>query len=277
MSPYALPGGRVLIAFSGGRSSAYMLHKILEANGTLPDRVIVSFQNTGREMPETLDFVHECGQRWGVPIVWLEYGPNSSFSIVSRETANETGAPFEALIRAKRFLPNQQARFCTAELKVRTAKRYLVALGWKHWTTATGIRADEQRRLNKAPPRDRWTVWNPLAAAGVTKAEVTAFWASSPFDLRLVNVNGKTPDGNCDGCFLKSEAAVARLAIEHPPRHAWWEDMESLAASFTTGTGATFSKRYSRREMRRFIESQGVLALDAPAALCQTDDGECFE
>lgn len=30
-SPYALPEGSVAIAFSGGRTSAYMLHQIIEA------------------------------------------------------------------------------------------------------------------------------------------------------------------------------------------------------------------------------------------------------
>jgi len=36
-SPYILPPGNVQIAFSGGRTSAYMLHHILEANGGLPE------------------------------------------------------------------------------------------------------------------------------------------------------------------------------------------------------------------------------------------------
>jgi 3'-phosphoadenosine 5'-phosphosulfate sulfotransferase (PAPS reductase)/FAD synthetase len=273
---YALPEGNVQIAFSGGRSSAYMLHEILQANGPLPDRVAVTFQNTGRERPETLDFVQEVGQRWGVNIVWLEYGPDSSFAIVNRETASEDGKPFETLIRKRKFLPNQQARFCTVELKIRTAKRYLMSLGWKHWTNATGIRADEPHRLNKAPPKDRWTVWMPLADAGVSKRTVTAFWAAQPFDLRLQNIDGKTPDGNCDDCFLKSERHKARIAIEYPERHAWWEGMEELASTLTSGTGAQFSSRYSMKEIRLFVENQGTLDLNDTALLCQANDGECF-
>ena len=34
-NPYQLPDGNVQISFSGGRTSAYMLHRILEANGDL--------------------------------------------------------------------------------------------------------------------------------------------------------------------------------------------------------------------------------------------------
>lgn len=277
MSPYTLPEGNVQIAFSGGRSSAYMLHEILAANGTLPDRVVVSFQNTGREMPATLDFVREVGERWSVPIVWLEYSPMPpGFSVVNYANASRDGEPFEALVRKKTYLPNQQARFCTIELKVRAAKKYLMSLGWRHWSNCVGLRADEPRRLNKPPSRDRWTVWTPLALAGVGKQDVAAFWKAQPFDLMLPNLNGKTPLGNCDGCFLKAEAIQAHLCANYPERHAWWERMEALAATLTRGTGRTFSSRYSRREMREFIERQADMDFDTEAALCQADDGECF-
>ena len=75
ISPYTLPDGNVAIAFSGGRTSAYMLYHIIQTNGldaVNSDRVCVTFQNTGAEADETLDFVHECGERWGVRIVWVE-------------------------------------------------------------------------------------------------------------------------------------------------------------------------------------------------------------
>ena len=61
------------ISFSGGRTSGYMLWKILDAwGGKLPQHLRVTFANTGKEMPQTLDFVRACGERWDVDIVWLE-------------------------------------------------------------------------------------------------------------------------------------------------------------------------------------------------------------
>ena len=223
---YRLPEGNVQIAFSGGRSSAYMLHQILEANGDLPSRVEVTFQNTGREANETLDFVREVGERFGVMITWLEYRAEKPlFEIVGYQGASRNGEPFEAMIKRKKYLPNQQARFCTIELKVRTAKRYLVSLGWEHWTNAVGFRADEQARLNKPKPKDRWTVWHPMATAGVSKRDVADFWSKQPFDLRLPNVNGKTPLGNCVDCMLKSEAVVAGYMRDNP-NDDWAERME---------------------------------------------------
>ena len=71
--PYRVAGPAV-ISFSGGRTSGYMLKHILDAHGgTLPDNVRVVFANTGKERPETLDFVAECGVRWGIHITWVEY------------------------------------------------------------------------------------------------------------------------------------------------------------------------------------------------------------
>lgn len=277
-SPYLLPEGNVQIAFSGGRTSAYMLHEILVANGGIPERAQVTFQNTGREMDETLDFVAEVGRRWNVNITWLEYRAQKPFfEVVNHNSASRDGAPFEALIRKRKYLPNQQTRFCTIELKVRTAKRFLMSLGWKHWTNCVGLRADEPHRLNKPPPKDRWTVWTPLATAGVGRNTVSQFWRDQPFDLRLPNVRGNCWLGNCDGCFLKSEASIAALSRDFPERAEWWERMEESMVGLTkTKDAAYFSKRYSRAEMRDFMDRQGDWALSTEGALCQKDDGECL-
>jgi len=255
-----------------------MLHHIIEANGGLPDRVAVLFQNTGREMPETLDFVQECGSRWGVHITWLEYRANDPrFEVVSHNSASRNGEPFEALIRKRKMLPNRVARFCTAELKVHSATRYLRSLGWDAWRRAIGIRADERRRISDKPNRERWTPWHPMADAGITSRDVAAFWARQPFDLRLPNVRGNCWLGNCDGCFLKSEANLAAFTREFPERAAWWESMEALG--IFSKPDATFTPpedKMTRRQMREHVERQGDWLFNDDAYLCQRDHGECM-
>ena len=63
--PFILPPHSV-VSFSGGRTSAYMLWRVLQANGgKLPPGVVVVFCNTGLEHELTYQFVKECGERWG--------------------------------------------------------------------------------------------------------------------------------------------------------------------------------------------------------------------
>ena len=273
-SPYILPDGNVLISFSGGRTSGYMLHQILCANGDLPDRAKVVFANTGREMPETLDFVHECGERWRVPITWLEYRkPMPKFEVVNHNSAARNGEPFKAALEQPKILPNVYRRFCTQELKVITIKRYLVSIGWEQWTQCIGIRADEKRRV-KTSTEKRWDNLYPLNNAGATKQTVMAFWEQQPFDLKLWGANGSTPKGNCDGCFLKSEATLAMMWREHPDRMQWWADIEEWKSQ-QIGKEAHFHATRTFKDLGDFVSRQGDWIFDDEAFLCQANDGEC--
>lgn len=69
------------ISFSGGRTSAYMLWRVLQSNGGLPDEAIVCFANTGKEDEATLRFVRDCAEHWQVSITWLEYRYGAKFDI----------------------------------------------------------------------------------------------------------------------------------------------------------------------------------------------------
>jgi hypothetical protein len=137
-----------------------------------------------------------------------------------------------------------------------------MSLGWLSWTNTIGIRADEARRLAPSPDK-RVTRWFPLADAGVTKHDVLCFWVKQPFDLTVPHGLG-----NCDGCFLKSEATLAALARDYPDRSAWWEAQEEKV-------GGTFRKDVSRSSIRDFVERQGDWIFDTEGALCQRDGGEC--
>lgn len=227
--------GPALVSFSGGRTSAYMLYRIMQAyGGALPDDVRVTFANTGKEMPQTLDFVRECGERWGVDIIWLEYRDapetNMRWHIVDHAAASRHGEPFAALIDRKQYLPNPVTRFCTIELKIRPMRDFARSLGWSAWTNILGLRADEPGRVAKSRiNREAWDNAMPLATAGITKADVSEFWRGQNFDLRLPNINGVTPYGNCDLCFLKSAATISGMMRDKPSLADWWIEQESRA------------------------------------------------
>lgn len=256
--------GPAIISVSGGRTSGYMLWRILEAHGgTLPHDVHAVFANTGREMPATLDFVRDMQAHWGVPITWLEFTARrpDGFEVVNHNSASRDGKPFAALLATQAALPNPVQRSCTTEMKIRTIKRWVMAdLGWHHWLNVVGLRADEMHRVERVrkPSRDRWKVATPLADAGVTVGDVARFWQLQPFDLGLA---GKW-EGNCDGCFLKSRAAILRMHADHPERLEWWAQMEALPRG-TKGINRRFRKdREPYAELAKLVRSMPRLPFD---------------
>jgi hypothetical protein len=235
-SPYYIEGPAV-ISFSGGRTSGYMLRRIMDAHeGRLPGGVFVVFSDTGKERPETIEFVDRCAHEWGVEIHRVGY-PGGLGQI----------------IRDRNYLPNTVARFCTTEGKILPMMRFMIDQGFSEWTNVVGIRADEPKRVSKMrgisyehtrkrlkparwsklpecdrppAPADGWPegayeIELPLVAAGITKPDVFSFWDSSPFDLQLL-----PHQSNCDLCFMKGVRTRVRILAEDEKIGDWWLAME---------------------------------------------------
>lgn len=264
MNPFEITGN-TCISFSGGRTSAYMLWRVLDANNGLPDNCEVTFANTGKECEETLEFVRECGERWNVPITWLEYIPDApGFKVVDFDSAARNGEPFEAVIRKRQYLPNPVTRFCTIEMKIRAIAKLMKSFNWLRCDGVDmliGIRADEQiriARIRAARNSESKFITNcmPLADAGITIADVDSFWKAQPFNLHLPTYKGKTLAGNCDLCFLKGPYQVASLIADKPELADWWIRMEALALA-SKPSGAVFrSDRPSYTQMKAFSQDQ---------------------
>lgn len=223
--------GPAMVSFSGGRTSGYMLWRILQAHGgVLPGDVHVCFANTGKEREETLRFVHDCASHWNVKVRWLEWRSRKTslpiderFAEVGFNSASRSGEPFEGLIRDKKYTPNATMRWCTAELKVRVMKWFMQSLGFKNWTNVIGLRYDERHRVAKSrrPNKECWTNALPLDDGKISNRDVRAFWAEQPFDLQLLPF-----EGNCDGCFLKARPKLWEIERTKPGTLQWWADME---------------------------------------------------
>jgi len=262
------------ISFSGGRTSAYLLWRVLQSNNGLPNEAIVCFANTGKEEEATLEFVRDCAVNWNVNIHWIEYrSEEPGWAEVNFETASRNGEPFEQLVIKKKYLPNPVTRFCTIEMKIRAIHKFLKNKGWDHnenmdWL---GIRADEPRRAAKMN-RDR----TPLVVAGITAKDVGEFWSLNAFDLKLPNMNGKTMHGNCDLCFLKGGNQILSLIKEKPERATWWAKIETLVQSSNKiiGDGARFRKdRPSYAEMYKFANNQSdMFGMDDESISCFCGD-----
>ncbi len=266
MNPYEI-NVPTCISFSGGRTSAFMLYKVLQAHQmSLPSDAKVIFANTGKEEEATLKFVNECSKRWNVPITWLEYievDGEHSFKVVNYETASRNGEPFEQIIKHfNNALPNGRARYCSSNLKTRTFYRYLKSIGWDEWESFIGIRADEPKRVvkfraNPNPEGKHETVFLPLAQDNVSSKDVSNFWKTQDFDLGLPNINGKTMHGNCDLCMLKPKAQILSLIQEKPERALWWIKQEEEASKRCAGDGKFFAiDRPTYAQMYKYAAEQ---------------------
>lgn len=283
-----------LISFSGGRTSAFMLYKIVQAhNGVIPNNVHVVFANTGKEMNETLDFVNDCQSKWDIDIKWIELDVDYSlpkedrlfYKFVNYESASRNGEPFAKLIehwnkdrkpRNKNLqykkngtwiLPNPVARFCTDYLKIRALNWYAKSIGFEKYQTVLGLRYDEPRRVhrrkNSKYETKKKTSAMPMYDAKDSILDVQKFWEQSNFDLKLPIINGETPHGNCDLCFLKSHNKIVQLVKEKPSRAEWWSDIEKK------------SKNVFRRDRPSYLEY--IETVDIQPSLPFDDDGmDCF-
>lgn len=235
-----------LICFSTGRTSAFMLYKIIEAYGgvqengrvdgsVLPEGIVVSFQNTGAERTESLQFGHEIETEWSVDLNWLEwydefnpqnyvtlkgeislrrknYGPWEGFRQKTFETASKNREPYwgmieyynqyRVLVGKPPILPNPTARMCTAQLKMHTSERYMKSLGYPEFDCVLGIRRDEPKRFTKMmAENDRASnpYFNvcPLYEADISKPEIMKFWGYDYLGVDKDNVPIWQPNGNC--------------------------------------------------------------------------------
>lgn len=223
---------KLLISFSGGRTSAYMLKKILDSK-EYNDKYefIVVFANTGKEHEGTLEFVRDCEINFGVKIHWIEAkhrkedgtlitkkGWGVSFKEVTFETASRNGEPFEEMISAI-GIPCSSAPFCSDQLKRKPIERFLKSIGWKKFYKAIGIRVDEIDRMNPKYLKKR-IVYPLIKDYPTKKIEILKWWSEYKFNLKVpINL------GNCDICWKKSFKVLVQNTKDYPQRFEWWQSM----------------------------------------------------
>ena len=210
------PNGKKVLAVgvSGGRTSAFMALYIWLNNKYRDEyEVYFYFCNTGEEEEETLIFVKNITDIWGIPVIWLEpvfheYGVGTTHKIIDFYTAKREGEPFDEMLQ-KFPIPNKSAPNCTRELKERVRHSYITSLGFKDYYTALGIRADEMHRIS-ATADERFILY-PLAL----DIKVDEIFIRTWFEKQLFDLGLKDYQGNCNLCFKKSMEKQITLMIEH--------------------------------------------------------------
>lgn len=211
-------GSNVLISFSGGESSAFLLLRFISLNPHC--NILVIFANTGDENEETYNFVNKLEKHYNVFVFWLEayVSPVKNVGVypvvVDYKTADREGTPL--LDQSEKYGHCAiKAPHCNRDLKVaiihKFAKEYF---NGESYTTFQGIRHDEQTRINwKKAKEKNWDY--PLARWGITKPYILQFWKEHKkrigFRLEL-----KEHEGNCNLCFKKSQRKLIKLIREKP-------------------------------------------------------------
>ncbi|WP_216726118.1 phosphoadenosine phosphosulfate reductase domain-containing protein [Hymenobacter siberiensis] len=237
--PDGLP---IVVSFSGGRTSAYMLRLLLDNYPKA--KIYVVFANTGKECEETLAFVQECSERWNVHINWIEAvvhpdkGVGTGYRFVDFATADRTGRVFEDVI-AKYGIPNKPFPHCSRELKIQPIKKLLQdTFGHEdNYHEAVGIRFDESQRAKGK--------YYPLIEWGITKQQVRAWWRTQPFDLQL-----KDYEGNCDLCWKKNLRKTLTVIEQTPKKAEWWHEMEERYGHISNKPTATARRHHFHHQGR---------------------------
>lgn len=223
---------KLLISFSGGRTSAYMMYKILTSDKFKEkyDFKIV-FANTGKEHEGTLEFVRDCAVNFNCEIIWIEAkhldingnpftkkGWGVSYKIVDFETASRNGEPFEEMLSVL-GIPCSSAPFCSDQLKRKPIEQYLKSIGWKGYYKAIGIRVDEIDRMNDKF-KEKKIIYPLIKDFPTKKIEILKWWKENSFDLNIpLNL------GNCDICWKKSFKVLVQNTKDFPERFEWWQKM----------------------------------------------------
>ena len=215
----------LFVSFSGGRTSGYMCHWLLENKSDEYDLIFV-FANTGLEHEKTLEFVDRCDKEFGLNVVWVEAvvnpekGKGIRHKVVDYETAARKGEPFEAFVK-KYGISNQAYNQCSERLKTYPMESYRRSLGFKgNHQTAIGIRSDEPKRIS--PNAKKLGLIYPLCTmTQATLAEVRHWWKDQSFDLDL-----PTHYGNCVTCWKKSDRKLMTIAKHEPYYFGFMDRME---------------------------------------------------
>lgn len=210
-----------VINFSGGKTSAYM------AIMTYKEGDIVLFCDTGREHEKTYKFINDFEAHENIPI-----------------TRVTTVGGFEGILskRGNKTLPNRMRRFCTDDLKIKAAKRYLKSIGVITYENLIGFRYDEPRRVKgfKEKFKKVKTIF-PLYENKITKEMINDYWNKKPYTLEIPHILG-----NCTLCFMKGTNAISAILRHYPELADLWIKDEEM----NLRKGHTYLPNVTIRQLR---------------------------
>ena len=144
-----------IVSFSGGRTSAYLVHCIeqMRKDGRLQGPVEYIFMDTGAEHQATYDFVKQVAWFFGIsmtllrPVISSDIGTGVTFKVIGWDELKPDLQPWREML-AKHGTPyNPGGGFCTDRLKTEVSNKYCdFKYGKNNTIKWIGYRIDESKR-----------------------------------------------------------------------------------------------------------------------------------
>lgn len=222
-----------VVSFSGGRTSAYLVH-LMEQKRKQGEDIHYVFMDTGAEHPKTYDFVRNIINEWGIPVTCLRVkinprlGKGNGFSVVSANDIWCDLKPWKDML-SKYGVPYTGGMFCTDRMKLGPFKKYCdEKFGRGNYETWLGIRADEQRRL-----KEKEGIRFLAEISDFDKQDILDWWSNQDFDLGVDEWLG-----NCVFCPKKSDLKLAAAACdEQEMLRKFWRALTDKSVRIDDNTG----------------------------------------
>lgn len=217
-----------VVSFSGGRTSAYLVHLMEQKRKELGIQVDYIFCDTGAEHPRTYDFVRQVADHFSINLTCLraefsmERGVGAKPLQIGLDEIGSDLKPFSDMCE-KYGAPAVHAPFCTDRMKLQPFNKYCDArYGKRNYVRWLGIRIDEPNRLKlfddgqidmfgMEPPKEAPYVRYLAHISEFEKDDILSWWAGQPFDLQI-----EEHLGNCVFCIKKGLNKIALAAKDEP-------------------------------------------------------------
>lgn len=214
---------RHILGLSGGKDSTALA---VFMRDRVPEMEYI-FTDTGKELPETYDYLKKVEAFLGKPLVYLNAERGFDHHL---ETYGN-------------FLPSAQARWCTRKLKIVPFEKYV---GDGDVVSYVGIRADENRSGYVSTKPNIRPVF-PFKDHNITKDDVYRILEESGLGLPEY-YKWRTRSG-CFFCFFQRRSEWVELKERYPDLYEQAKAYEKTDPE--TGKRYTWSQRESLEELER--------------------------
>lgn len=219
------PGVRHILGLSGGKDSAALA---IYMRDRVPNMEYF-FADTGKELPETYEYLDKLKARLGIEIKRLsaDRGFDHWLDVYGG------------------MLPSPKARWCTKALKIQPIEEFV---GNDRAISYIGIRADEENRKGYISTKDNIQSSFPFIEDGLRKDDIIKILEESGIGLPKY-YDWRSRSG-CFFCFYQRKIEWVRLAEQHPERfeEAVRYEEERGGAGYTWAQGETLRELIARKD-----------------------------